>query len=33
MNEETLIHQAQEGDIVAFNRLVVQYQELVFNVA
>ncbi len=33
MNEESLIHQAQEGDIVAFNRLVVQYQELVFNVA
>lgn len=33
MNEETLIHQAQEGDIVAFNRLVVQHQELVFNVA
>ena len=33
MNEETLIQQAQEGDIVAFNRLVVQYQELVFNVA
>ncbi|MBP6017205.1 MAG: sigma-70 family RNA polymerase sigma factor [Candidatus Promineofilum sp.] len=33
MNEETLIQQAQKGDIVAFNRLVVQYQELVFNVA
>lgn len=33
MNEETLIRQAQGGDIVAFNRLVVQYQELVFNVA
>lgn len=33
MNEESLIRQAQGGDIVAFNRLVVQYQELVFNVA
>jgi RNA polymerase sigma-70 factor (ECF subfamily) len=33
MNEETLIQQAQKGDVVAFNRLVAQYQELVFNVA
>jgi RNA polymerase sigma-70 factor (ECF subfamily) len=33
MNEETLIRQAQKGDIAAFNRLVLQYQELVFNVA
>ena len=33
MNEESLIHQAQQGDIVAFNRLVLQYQEMVFNVA
>ena len=33
MNEESLIQQAQGGDVVAFNRLVVQYQELVFNVA
>ena len=33
MNEETLIERAQKGDIAAFNRLVVQYQELVFNVA
>ncbi|WP_374686419.1 RNA polymerase sigma factor [Promineifilum sp.] len=33
MNEESLIQQAQRGDVVAFNRLVVQYQELVFNVA
>ena len=33
MNEETLIQQAQKGDVAAFNRLVVQYQELVFNVA
>lgn len=33
MNEESLIKQAQKGDVVAFNRLVLQYQELVFNVA
>ena len=33
MNEESLVQQAQQGDIVAFNRLVVQYQEMVFNVA
>lgn len=33
MNEESLIQQAQSGDVAAFNRLVVQYQELVFNVA
>jgi len=33
MNEESLIQQAQKGDVTAFNRLVVQYQELVFNVA
>lgn len=33
MNEESLITLAQKGDIVAFNRLVVQYQEMVFNVA
>jgi RNA polymerase sigma factor (sigma-70 family) len=33
MNEESLIQQAQKGDVAAFNRLVVQYQELVFNVA
>lgn len=33
MNEESLIRQAQGGDVAAFNRLVVQYQELVFNVA
>lgn len=33
MSEESLIQQAQKGDIVAFNRLVVQYQEMVFNVA
>ena len=33
MNEETLIRQAQQGDMPAFNRLVVQYQEYVYNVA
>lgn len=33
MIEESLILQAQEGDIGAFNKLVAQYQELVFNVA
>ena len=33
MNEESLIQQAQSGYVAAFNRLVVQYQELVFNVA
>lgn len=33
MDEETLIQRAQKGDVAAFNRLVVQYQELVFNVA
>jgi RNA polymerase sigma-70 factor (ECF subfamily) len=33
VDEETLIQRAQKGDVAAFNRLVVQYQELVFNVA
>lgn len=33
MDEATLIQRAQKGDVAAFNRLVVQYQELVFNVA
>lgn len=33
MDEEKLIQRAQKGDVAAFNRLVVQYQELVFNVA
>lgn len=33
MNEESLIALAQKGDVVAFNRLVVQYQEAVYNVA
>lgn len=33
MSEESLVQQAQKGDIVAFNSLVVQHQEMVFNVA
>lgn len=33
MNEEALIQQAQDGNVAAFNRLVVQYQQLVYNVA
>lgn len=33
MNEEQLIQAAQAGDLDAFNRLVVSYQGLAFNVA
>lgn len=33
MNEESLIQRAQQGDVTAFNRLVLQYQEVVYNVA
>jgi RNA polymerase sigma-70 factor (ECF subfamily) len=33
MNEEALIRQAKKGDIAAFNRLVLYYQEAVYNVA
>jgi RNA polymerase sigma-70 factor (ECF subfamily) len=33
MNEEALIRQAQKGDVAAFNRLVLHYQEVVYNVA
>lgn len=33
MTEESLIQLAQQGDVVAFNRLVVQFQEVVYNVA
>ena len=33
MDEASLVQQAQKGDIAAFNRLVVQFQELVFNVS
>ena len=33
MDEEALIQQAQQGDVHAYNRLVLRYQELAFNVA
>jgi len=33
MNEEALIRQAKKGDVAAFNRLVLYYQEAVYNVA
>jgi RNA polymerase sigma-70 factor (ECF subfamily) len=33
MNEEQLIQAAQQGDLDAFNRLVVSYQGLAFNVS
>ncbi len=33
MNEEQLIHAARKGDLTAFNRLVVAYQDLAYNVA
>jgi RNA polymerase sigma-70 factor (ECF subfamily) len=33
MDESALIKQAQKGDIAAFNRLVLHYQEAVYNVA
>jgi len=33
MDEEQLIHAAQKGDLDAFNRLVLNYQGLAFNVA
>ncbi len=33
MDESALIKQAQKGDIAAFNRLVLYYQESVYNVA
>jgi RNA polymerase sigma-70 factor (ECF subfamily) len=33
MDESALIKQAQKGDIAAFNRLVLHYQEMVYNVA
>lgn len=33
MDEDALIKAAQKGDIGAYNKLVVAYQELVFNVA
>lgn len=33
MDEEALIKRAQRGDVAAFNRLVLHYQEQVYNVA
>lgn len=33
MDEEKLIAQAQEGDVTAYNRLVLHYQDIVYNVA
>lgn len=32
MNEEALIQDAQNGDVQAYNRLVLHYQQLVYNV-
>lgn len=32
MDEEALIERAQNGDVTAYNRLVLHYQELVYNV-
>ncbi len=33
MDEPALIKQAQKGDVTAFNRLVLHYQEMAYNVA
>ncbi len=33
MDETALIKQAQKGDVPAFNRLVIHYQEAVYNIA
>ncbi len=33
LNEEVLISAARDGDVDAFNRLVVEYQQLAYNVA
>lgn len=33
MDEEALVAQARKGDINAYNRLVLEYQQLVYNVA
>ena len=33
MDEERLIARAQEGDVEAYNRLVLEYQDIVYNVA
>ncbi len=33
LNEETLVARAADGDVDAFNRLVLEYQQLAYNVA
>lgn len=33
MDEAGLIHDAQKGDVTAYNRLVLHYQDVVYNVA
>lgn len=33
MDEEKLIAQAQQGDVAAYNRLVLHYQDIVYSVA
>ena len=33
MDEEALIQQAQNGDVQAYNRLVLHYQQIVYNVS
>ena len=33
MDEEKLIAEAQQGDVTAYNRLVLHYQDIVYNVA
>ncbi len=33
MNEEALIRAAQRGDVDAFNRLVLEYQQMAYNAA
>jgi RNA polymerase sigma-70 factor (ECF subfamily) len=33
MNEQALIREAKRGDLDAFNRLIIEYQSLAFNVA
>ena len=33
MNEKALVAEAQQGDIQAFNRLVLAYQQLAYNIA
>lgn len=33
MNEQTLLHSAQRGDMEAFNELVLLYQDFLFRIA